>query len=151
MVEKIVVIWWFILLHLMLFLARKITKFEVVEVCWLVSEWVGCICFVDELLLCDVLMVIYLLTVLNGEWFSDARQCFDLLYNSTLNTVCEPFFLSILQHLLTIRDDVTVRWESSPVTFAWKCNVLRLFCWICFLFLLVFCMICMIQSVVQNV
>jgi len=51
--------------------------------------------------------------LLNSDCHSDPQECFQLLYNSTLNTVCEPFFLSILQHLLTIRDDVTVRFVSS--------------------------------------
>ena len=42
-------------------------------------------------------------------FFTDPRQCFDLLLNSVANTDSEMFFLSILQHLLTIREDVTVR------------------------------------------
>jgi diaphanous 2 len=39
----------------------------------------------------------------------DPEQCFRLLYQTTINTPAEPYFLSILQHLLTIRDDVTIR------------------------------------------
>jgi len=39
----------------------------------------------------------------------DPKECFDILFNSTLNTPAEPYFLSILQHLLTIRDDVFSR------------------------------------------
>ena len=39
----------------------------------------------------------------------DPRQCFDLLLNATKDTISEPYFLSILQHLLIIRDDLHVR------------------------------------------
>ena len=39
----------------------------------------------------------------------EPRECYDLLYQTTLNTTAEPFFLSILQHLLCIRDDVVAR------------------------------------------
>ncbi|XP_052870339.1 protein diaphanous [Anopheles cruzii] len=35
----------------------------------------------------------------------DMNDCFDLLKNLTAETSCEPYFLSILQHLLFIRDD----------------------------------------------
>ena len=44
--------------------------------------------------------------------FSDCRECFELIYNSTFGTLSEPFFLSILQHLLTIRDDVVAKYEQ---------------------------------------
>ena len=44
---------------------------------------------------------------------TDARECFDLLNNNTMGTASEPFFLSILQHLLSIRDDVLVRWAVN--------------------------------------
>ncbi|CAH1777867.1 unnamed protein product, partial [Owenia fusiformis] len=39
----------------------------------------------------------------------DARECFELIQNTVANSTAEPFFLSILQHLLTIRDDANVR------------------------------------------
>lgn len=39
----------------------------------------------------------------------DMQDCFEVLKNLTLETPCEPYFLSILQHLLFIRDDVNVR------------------------------------------
>ncbi|CAG2233282.1 DIAPH2 [Mytilus edulis] len=39
----------------------------------------------------------------------DPRQCFDLVYNSTKDTISEPYFLSILQHLLIVRDDAYAR------------------------------------------
>lgn len=39
----------------------------------------------------------------------DMQDCFEVLKNFTLETPCEPYFLSILQHLLFIRDDVNVR------------------------------------------
>jgi Diaphanous FH3 Domain len=45
-------------------------------------------------------------------WFSDPKECFEILFNTTLNTPAEPYFLSILQHLLSIRDDVFARLDS---------------------------------------
>nr|UIX27111.1 diaph-b [Tauphaedusa tau] len=39
----------------------------------------------------------------------DPRACFNLLLSSVTNTVAEPYFLSILQHLLAIRDDLYAR------------------------------------------
>lgn len=39
----------------------------------------------------------------------DMQDCFEVLKNTTMDTAAEPFFLSILQHLLFIRDDVNIR------------------------------------------
>uniref|UniRef100_A0A2M4BBJ2 Putative rhoa gtpase effector dia/diaphanous n=1 Tax=Anopheles marajoara TaxID=58244 RepID=A0A2M4BBJ2_9DIPT len=39
----------------------------------------------------------------------DINDCFDLLKNLVSETSCEPYFLSILQHLLFIRDDHQMR------------------------------------------
>lgn len=39
----------------------------------------------------------------------DVNDCFEVLKNTTLDTTAEPYFLSILQHLLFIRDDFNVR------------------------------------------
>lgn len=39
----------------------------------------------------------------------DAQQCFTLIHNSVKDTIAEPYFLSILQHLLCIRDDMYSR------------------------------------------
>lgn len=39
----------------------------------------------------------------------DMQDCFEVLKNVTLETDCEQYFLSILQHLLFIRDDYNVR------------------------------------------
>ncbi|XP_048243812.1 protein diaphanous homolog 2-like isoform X2 [Haliotis rufescens] len=39
----------------------------------------------------------------------DSGQCFELIAASIKDTVSEPYFLSILQHLLTIRDDLYSR------------------------------------------
>lgn len=39
----------------------------------------------------------------------DIQDCFEVLKNTTLETAAEPYFLSILQHLLFIRDDIAVR------------------------------------------
>ncbi|KAK2178702.1 hypothetical protein NP493_533g01102 [Ridgeia piscesae] len=41
----------------------------------------------------------------------DPRECFELLQSMTMNSAAEPFFLSILQHLLSIRDDVVARMQ----------------------------------------
>lgn len=41
--------------------------------------------------------------------FDDPVECFELIKQTVLETSAEPYFLSILQHLLCIRDDVTVR------------------------------------------
>lgn len=39
----------------------------------------------------------------------DVNDCFELLKNLVVDTVAEPYFLSILQHLLFIRDDYLYR------------------------------------------
>lgn len=39
----------------------------------------------------------------------DLNDCFEVLKNTTLDTPAEPYFLSILQHLLFIRDDHLIR------------------------------------------
>ena len=39
----------------------------------------------------------------------DVNDCFEVVKNMVMDTVAEPYFLSILQHLLFIRDDVLVR------------------------------------------
>jgi len=39
----------------------------------------------------------------------DVNEVFELVRNSVMDTAAEPFFLSILQHLLCIRDDYQVR------------------------------------------
>lgn len=39
----------------------------------------------------------------------DINDCFEVLKNTTLDTPAEPYFLSILQHLLFIRDDAYIR------------------------------------------
>jgi len=41
--------------------------------------------------------------------FDDAEDCFQLLTNSLSNTNAEFYFLSILQHLLYLREDPFVR------------------------------------------
>lgn len=42
----------------------------------------------------------------------DLQDCFEVLKNTTLETSAEPFFLSILQHLLFIRDDFNMRYKN---------------------------------------
>lgn len=39
----------------------------------------------------------------------DTGDCFDVLRNSVTDTTSEPYLLSILQHLLFIRDDPNVK------------------------------------------
>lgn len=39
----------------------------------------------------------------------DLNECFDILKNTVVDTPAEPYFLSILQHLLYIRDDYLYR------------------------------------------
>lgn len=39
----------------------------------------------------------------------DINDCFEVLKNTTLDTPAEPYFLSILQHLLFIKDDHYIR------------------------------------------
>ena len=39
----------------------------------------------------------------------DVSECFELIKNTVLDSPAEPFFLSILQHLVCIRDDLHVR------------------------------------------
>ncbi|XP_060808881.1 protein diaphanous isoform X2 [Amyelois transitella] len=41
--------------------------------------------------------------------FNDANECFELVKNLVLDTPAEPYLLSILQHLLFIRDDELIR------------------------------------------
>ena len=39
----------------------------------------------------------------------DVNECFELIKNTVLESPAEPFFLSILQHLLCIRDDIHIK------------------------------------------
>ena len=39
----------------------------------------------------------------------DVNECFELIKNTVLDSQAEPFFLSILQHLLCIRDDIHIK------------------------------------------
>ncbi|KAL3878570.1 hypothetical protein ACJMK2_030907 [Sinanodonta woodiana] len=41
--------------------------------------------------------------------FDDPVQCFQLIYNTVKDTIAEPYYLSILQHFLFIRDEVYTR------------------------------------------
>lgn len=41
--------------------------------------------------------------------FDDLTDCFEVVKNLVIDTPSEPYLLSILQHLLFIRDDATVR------------------------------------------
>jgi len=39
----------------------------------------------------------------------DMNECFELIKNLVLDTPAEPYFLSVLQHMICIRDDILVR------------------------------------------
>lgn len=39
----------------------------------------------------------------------DMQDCFEVLKNTIIDTPAEPYLLSIMQHLLFIRDDIIVR------------------------------------------
>lgn len=39
----------------------------------------------------------------------DINDCFEVLKHLTLDTAAEPYFLSILQHLLFVRDDHVIK------------------------------------------
>lgn len=42
--------------------------------------------------------------------FEDINDCFELVKNLTIDTAAEPYILSILQHMLFIRDDHLIRY-----------------------------------------
>ena len=52
----------------------------------------------------------------------DTGECFDVLRNSVSETPSEPFLLSILQHLLFIRDDPNVRSVCSDLLILHSAN-----------------------------
>ena len=39
----------------------------------------------------------------------DVDECFELIRNLVMDTSAEPYFLSVLQHLVCIRDDAQIR------------------------------------------
>ena len=39
----------------------------------------------------------------------DVDECFELIKNLVMDTPAEPYFLSVLQHLVCIRDDAQIR------------------------------------------
>lgn len=39
----------------------------------------------------------------------DVNECFELVKNLVMDTPAEPYFLSVLQHLLFVRDDALIR------------------------------------------
>jgi len=46
----------------------------------------------------------------------DVNECFDMLKHLVMDSPAEPYFLSILQHLLFIRDDHLIRYVESRST-----------------------------------
>ena len=43
----------------------------------------------------------------------DVNDCFEVVKNLVMDSSAEPYLLSILQHLLFIRDDALIRCEES--------------------------------------
>lgn len=43
----------------------------------------------------------------------DVNDCFEVIKNMVMETSAEPYFLSILQHLLFVRDDALVRYRKT--------------------------------------
>ena len=60
------------------------------------------------------LVPIYLFNINEDSFYrlelDDVNECFELIKNMVIDTPAEPFFLSILQHMLCIRDDVQIRY-----------------------------------------
>jgi len=50
----------------------------------------------------------------------DINDCFEVVKNLVMDSPAEPFFLSILQHLLFIRDDAHIRCEEKYILLKWK-------------------------------
>jgi len=44
--------------------------------------------------------------------FDTVSGCSELLLHKVKDTACEPYFLSILQHFLLIRDTASLRWDG---------------------------------------
>lgn len=74
-----------------------------------------CFCFCQALLYFFVHVHVKFLT-----FPTDPKACFEIIQGSVSNTQAEPFFLSILQHLLYIRDDLLVRQVVLVSTFIIK-------------------------------
>jgi len=50
----------------------------------------------------------------------DVNDCFEVIKNLVMESTAEPYFLSILQHLLFIRDDAQIRCEEKYILLKWK-------------------------------
>lgn len=50
----------------------------------------------------------------------DINDCFEVIKNLVMDSSAEPYLLSILQHLLFIRDDALIRCEEKFIFFKWK-------------------------------
>ena len=68
----------------------------------------------------------------------DVDECFELIKNLVMDTSAEPYFLSVLQHLVCIRDDaqirpayfklIEVRIFFKSVFFHAKSRLMKIFC-----------------------
>jgi len=50
----------------------------------------------------------------------DVNDCFEVVKNLVMDSPAEPYFLSVLQHLLFIRDDAQIRCEKKYILLKWK-------------------------------
>lgn len=55
--------------------------------------------------------------------FTDMTEVFQILMNTVKDSKAEPLFLSLLQHLLLVRNDYMARYERSPSPYGdlWPC------------------------------
>lgn len=52
--------------------------------------------------------------------FDDINECFEVVKNLVVESPAEPYFLSILQHFLFIRDDSQIRCAKKYIWIKWK-------------------------------
>jgi len=50
----------------------------------------------------------------------DVNDCFEVIKNLVMDSPAEPYFQSILQHLLFIRDDAQIRCVEKYILLKWK-------------------------------
>jgi diaphanous 2 len=51
---------------------------------------------------------------------NDINDCFEVVKTLVMESAAEPYLLSILQHLLFIRDDALIRCEEKYILLKWK-------------------------------
>lgn len=63
----------------------------------------------DTEVLNDCWYILYIKWTLTGFCFTDVREVFDILVNTVKDSKAETHFLSLMQHLLLIRNDYLAR------------------------------------------